>query len=126
MIQTLALLLGCQLLGEAISRFADLPVPGPVIGMILLLALFAKLRDIPENVEKTSFGLLEHLSLLFIPAGTGVMLHFERINEEWLPVTVALVGSTIVGLLVTAGLFTLFLRLTSKEPLMPLQDKDHE
>ncbi|HJV26288.1 MAG TPA: CidA/LrgA family protein [Aromatoleum sp.] len=102
MISALTQLLVFQLIGEVIARGLGLPVPGPVIGMGLLFATLV-LREGPgENLRNTASGLLQHLSLLFIPAGTGVMLHFRRLADEWLPLTVALVLSTLLSIAVSA------------------------
>lgn len=102
MIAALALLLGFQLAGEAIRLALGLPVPGPVIGMLLLLALLI-LRGGPSPDQRTTAsGLLQHLSLLFVPAGTGVMLHAHRLGDEGLAILVALVVSTLLGLAVAA------------------------
>lgn len=102
MIAALTLLLVFQLAGEVVARAFGLPVPGPVIGMALLfLALL--LRGGPgENLRQTAGTLLQHLSLLFIPAGAGIMLYGDLIAAEWLPLAAALVGSTVLAIIVTA------------------------
>jgi len=99
----LALLLACQLAGEAVTRAANLPVPGPVLGMLLVLGGLLVLRRVPRMLERTSRGLLENLSLLFVPAGTGVILHLDVLRAQWLPIVAAIVGSTVLTMLVTAG-----------------------
>lgn len=102
MLAAITLLLLFQLAGEAIALFFALPVPGPVIGMGLLFAALA-LRGGPSTALRgTAQNLLQHLSLLFVPAGVGVMLHIQRIADEWLPIVVALVASTFAAILVTA------------------------
>lgn len=107
MIASLALLLSFQLVGEALRVALALPIPGPVIGMALLFAALI-LRGGPSRaLASTSGGLLQHLSLLFVPAGTGVMLHLQRLGDEWLATLVALVVSTLLGLAVSAGVFYL-------------------
>lgn len=101
MINVLAILLLYQLVGELIVRAFALPIPGPVIGMALLfLTLLARGR-VGEELRNGASALLQHLSLLFIPAGAGVMLHLQRIESEWLPITVALIVSTFAGMAVT-------------------------
>jgi holin-like protein len=102
MIAALALLLGFQLAGEVIRLALGLPVPGPVIGMVLLLAVLILRGGPSPNLRSTSGGLLQHLSLLFVPAGTGVMLHAQRLGEEGPAILVALVASTFLGLAVAA------------------------
>lgn len=101
MLPSLTILLLCQLAGEVIARLFKLPIPGPVIGMMLLFAGLVIRRGIPENLEKTGTTLLSHLSLLFIPAGVGVTVHLKLLADEWLPIAVALVVSTVVTLAVT-------------------------
>ena len=79
MIHVFSLLLLYQLIGELIVRAFALPIPGPVIGMALLfLTLLARGR-VGEELRNGTSALLQHLSLLFIPAGAGVMLHLQRI-----------------------------------------------
>lgn len=102
MIESLTLLLVCQLIGEAIVRLADLPVPGPVIGMVLLFAYLAVRKTVPEDLGKTAGGLLDHLSLLFVPAGVGVILHLDLVAAEWPAIGAALIVSTLATIAVTA------------------------
>lgn len=101
MLPSLTILLLCQLAGEVIARLFKLPIPGPVVGMMLLFAGLVIRRGIPENLEKTGTTLLSHLSLLFIPAGVGVTVHLKLLADEWLPIVVALIVSTVVTLAVT-------------------------
>jgi holin-like protein len=103
MINALATLLVFQLLGEALAFGLRLPVPGPVLGLSLLLLVLWLRPGLLEPMKPTALGLLQHLSLLFVPAGVGVMLHLQRLGDEALAIGVALVLSTLVGLLVTAS-----------------------
>jgi holin-like protein len=102
MIGAIALLLVYQLAGELLVLVVNLPVPGPVIGMLLLFATLAIKGGAPHPLRKTAQGLLSHLSLLFVPAGVGVMVHAGRIAAEWLPILLALVLSTAATIAVTA------------------------
>ncbi|WP_291995523.1 CidA/LrgA family protein [Candidatus Accumulibacter sp. ACC003] len=102
MIAAITLLLLFQLLGEVIAKTLALPIPGPVIGMALLFAALAARGGPTANLRQTAQGLLQHLSLLFIPAGTGVMLHFQRLSDEWLALALSLFGSTLLTIAVTA------------------------
>jgi holin-like protein len=106
MLETLAALLVFQTIGEVLSYALKLPVPGPVLGMILLLALLLARPATVARLRPTSLELLKHLSLLFVPAGVGVMLHLARLGREWLPITVALVASTALAIAVTALVVT--------------------
>ena len=102
MLGALTLLLVYQLVGEVLVQLLQLPVPGPVIGMLLLFVTLLLRGEAPESLRNTANGLLSHLSLLFVPAGVGVMLHFHRLATEWLPIVVALVASTVITIAVTA------------------------
>lgn len=101
MLSALTLILSCQLAGELITRFAGLPVPGPVAGMVILFALLAIKGSVPEDIGAVADSLLKHLALLFVPAGVGVMAHFGLLGQDWLPISVALVGSTLATIAVT-------------------------
>ncbi len=102
MLAAFTLLLVYQLIGEAVVHFAALPVPGPVVGMLLLFLTLLARGATPDWLRSTCNALLAHLSLLFVPAGVGVMLHFQRLGAEWLPIAVALVASTVITIGVTA------------------------
>ncbi len=102
MINTLVTLLLFQTIGEAIAHGFSLPIPGPVIGMLLLFIYLAVKKDALEMLAPTVQVLLRHLTILFVPAGVGVMVHGQRIAAEWLPIVVALVISTVLTILVTA------------------------
>lgn len=120
MLGAITLLLACQLVGEVITMSMDLPLPGPVVGMALLfISLLIRRRiknsdepEIPVELKQTATGLLSHLSLLFVPAGVGVMLYLPLIAEEWLPIAVSLVASTLLTIVLTAFVMS---RLVGKD-----------
>jgi len=102
MLSALTQLLIFQLAGEVIARGLNLPLPGPVLGMLLLFLALA-VRGAPDHeLQTTSQNLLQHLSLLFVPAGTGIMVHLHRVADEWLALLLSLLVSTFATLLVTA------------------------
>ncbi|WP_332745739.1 CidA/LrgA family protein [Hydrogenophaga sp.] len=98
MIPALATLLVFQLLGEALVLATGAPMPGPVVGLALLLLTLVLRPSALGAIKPTAQTLLQHLSLLFVPAGVGVMLHLQRLGNEALAIGVALVVSTLVGL----------------------------
>jgi holin-like protein len=102
MIESLVVILLLQLLGEFIVQWSGAPVPGPVLGMVFMALLFGAGVRVPEHLRQTCQALLAHLSLLFVPAGVGVMLHLDRLSVEWLPLLAAIVVSTWLTLAVTA------------------------
>src|SRR5512133_816256 len=97
----LAWLLAMQSLGELLSRGLNLPFPGPVIGMLLLL-LALRLPLVREPVAACANFLLSHLSLLFVPVGVGVMTHLGLLGQYGVRMLVVIVLSTWIGLAVTA------------------------
>jgi holin-like protein len=102
-----------QCAGEAISRLLTLPVPGPVAGMLLLFVVLRVRDRVPSSIGTAGDGLARHLSLLFVPAGVGVMMHFGRLAGEWLPVAVALLVSTVAAIAASALTFAALLRRQS-------------
>ena len=102
MLAAITTLLVYQLLGEVLVHFFALPVPGPVVGLLLLfLSLWAK-GSIPEGLHTTANAVLQHLSLLFVPAGVGVMVHVARVSGEIVPILVAVLGSTALAIAAAA------------------------
>jgi holin-like protein len=102
MLQTFAILLVFQSVGEVFSYGLHLSVPGPVIGMILLFVWLAIDDRLLPVIQGTTSDLLKHLSLLFVPAGVGIMVNGNRIAGEWMPILVALVVSTWLAIATTA------------------------
>ena len=98
-------LLMFQCAGEALARLTGMPVPGPVLGMMLLFVALLVRPSFAAMLATAADGLARHLSLLFVPAGVGVMLHLHRVANEWLPIAVALVVSTVLALAATAWTF---------------------
>jgi len=103
MIEALVVLLVYQLIGETLTFTFGLPIPGPVIGMALLLATLALRPTLLAKVKSTGTTLLSHLSLLFVPAGVGVMVHFARLSEEGVAIVAAVVGSTLLTIVAVAA-----------------------
>ena len=123
MIASLSLILLCQLAGEVIVRGLGLPMPGPVVGLLfLLLLLLARDRFVAlargplqqDGVENASRGLLAHLSLLFVPAGVGVVQKLDLVAEHGIAVAAVLAVSVVVTLLVTVATFLVASRLMTR------------
>ncbi|MGN6283910.1 MAG: CidA/LrgA family protein [Afipia sp.] len=128
MIASLSLILLCQLIGEIIVRGVGLPLPGPVIGLVLLLAILllrdryrtlarGPLRD--EGVESVSKGMLAHLSLLFVPAGVGVIQQLDLLAQHGLAIFLVLIGSVLITLIVTACAFLAASRIVARKRSAP-------
>lgn len=118
MLGFITLIFCCQLVGELIAAATGIPLPGPVIGMVILLVGLIMRGDVPDGLANVGDTLLNHLSLLFVPAGVGVMLHGALLGRDWLPITVALLISTALTLVVTA-----LLMVKLSQP--PSRDEDY-
>jgi putative effector of murein hydrolase LrgA (UPF0299 family) len=96
-----AVLLVFQCLGEGLVFVFGLPIPGPVAGMLLLLASLVAWPRLHEVVETGANELLRHLSLLYVPAGVGVIAAAVGVEGQWLAIVVAVVVSTLATMAVT-------------------------
>ena len=124
MIRGFVILLLCQLIGEVFARSFALPAPGPVIGLALLtLALWAWDRWKPfseydldvSDVGRVSLGLLGSLSLMFVPAGVGVVQYLGLLSEYGVALALALIVSTALTLMATALTFLAVKRLLERK-----------
>lgn len=115
-------LLLAQLIGEAIAHGLGLPIPGPVIGIILVVAAIT-LRDrvmarddtaVTAPLGSAADGLLKHMGLLFVPAGVGVVQQLGLLADNSLAVIVAIAGSTVITLVVTVATFRIVSRLVGR------------
>ncbi len=111
MIQSLTAILFCQLLGEIGVNALGIPIPGPVLGMVIMFAYLMMRGGVSKPLGEVSDTLLRHLSLLFVPAGVGIVLHFDLLREDWLPIGLGLVISTLLTIVVSAAIMR---RLTRK------------
>ncbi|KWV60142.1 hypothetical protein AS156_29785 [Bradyrhizobium macuxiense] len=123
MIASLSLILFCQLIGEVAVRELAVPVPGPVVGLMLLLLLLLGRDRFPalargplgnDGVESASRAMLANLSLLFIPAGVGVVQKLDLLADHGVAILVILAVSVIVTLLATVATFVAASSLISR------------
>ncbi len=116
MIGAITALLLCQLAGELLARGLHLPVPGPVIGMVLLFVglLFRHGHEgeAPPALSAVGDTLLANLGLLFVPAGVGVVIYGPVLARDWAPISLAVVVGTLVGIVATGRLAQALLRWT--------------
>lgn len=107
MLNALLLLLALQVTGDTLVALVGLPIPGMVIGLVLLLAILAARgrwlgaeRAVPPGLDAAAKGLHDHLGLLFVPAGAGIVAHFGLLGVEG----PALLLAVVVGTATTIGL----------------------
>lgn len=111
MLQTLGLLLGSQLAGEFVALGLSLPIPGPVLGLVILLAALVLRSSLAGALRPTCHVILAHLSLMFVPAGVGVIGNLDVLSSDWAKLLVVLTLSTILSMLVTVATFITMKRL---------------
>lgn len=107
MLVALTLLLGCQLAGELLTRGTGLPVPGPVAGLVLMLVLFTVRPSLASALRPTTSVILANLSLLFVPAGVGVIANLDVLAGDGAAILAVLALSTVLSMLATVGTFLL-------------------
>ena len=124
MLRALAILLVCQLVGETITRGLMLPLPGPVLGLVLLVMLLFLVERRPlvasATIDETSLGKLSNgliaiLGILFVPAGVGVIQQLGPLAQYGVALATALLVSTVLTLVVTVWVFVLVSRLVERK-----------
>ena len=108
MVRALVILLLCQLAGTVIQQGSGLPIPGPVIGLVMLLSYLIRTGGPAPYLKDTAQGLLKYLGVLFVPAGVGVVTELQELRENAFAIGVAIPVSTLLGLLVTGVLMNWF------------------
>jgi putative effector of murein hydrolase LrgA (UPF0299 family) len=105
MMQGVLILLLAQMAGEVAVRLSGLPLPGPVAGLVILLAALALWRGLADRLRPLAAWITAHLGLMFVPAGVGVVGHLAVFRDQGAGLAVALVVSTVLAILVGAAVF---------------------
>ena len=105
MIKALLVLLLCQFLGEILVYFSGIPVPGPVVGMCLLLVGLIVKGSLPENLDSVASSFIHYIGLLFVPAGAGISLYLGLLAKQWDVILIASFTSTVLTLVLCAFVF---------------------
>ena len=112
MLRSIFVIFFFQLLGEFFKKFFEMRIPGPVIGLILLLVTLIFLKkfkktaivNLKADVVNTSNYILSYLSLLFVPIGVGVVMHLSYLENNLFRVLIIVFISTILTIAGTAFL----------------------
>ena len=123
MLNSIFLIFFFQLVGEFIQKFLELSIPGPVIGLFLLLIMLLlskkKYYKIPVNFQinliNSAENLLNYLPLLFIPVGVGVVMHLSLLEDNLVPVMLVIIIGTLLTLAVTAFVMDRLLKVINKD-----------
>jgi len=112
---SITVLVLCQLAGEAIVRLFGLPLPGPVAGMVILFLGLVIRGRVPKSLDRVARGILGNLGLLFVPASVGVMVQTDILAAEAVPITVAVLVSTVLTMVVSGLTMQLLDRKARKD-----------
>jgi putative effector of murein hydrolase LrgA (UPF0299 family) len=112
MLTWITIIFACQLAGETLVAVSGAPLPGPVAGMIILFIILAVKGKVPDNLGSVSGALLQNLSLLFVPAGVGIIVHLNLLGGDAVAVSVTLVVSTLATVAITGLLMQWLSRKT--------------
>ena len=123
MLNSIFLIFFFKLVGEFIQKFLELSIPGPVIGLFLLLIMLLlskkKYYKIPVNFQinliNSAENLLNYLPLLFIPVGVGVVMHLSLLEDNLVPVMLVIIIGTLLTLAVTAFVMERLLKVVNKD-----------
>lgn len=115
MIDGLVQILIWQGLGELISKFFIPDIPGPVIGLLLLLSFLVIKGEVNQPLGMVADTFRQHLGLLFVPASVGVVLFLPDLKTHALAVTLALLISVVLTIAVTALVLKFFWKATHDE-----------
>ena len=117
MLNSIFTILLFQLIGEFIQKFTEISIPGPVIGLILLLGVllirakyFKRHPSIENSLVNFSERFLNYLPLLFIPVGVGVVMHLSLLEENLISVISIIVLGTLLTLALTGFIMEKFLK----------------
>lgn len=110
----LGIILALALAGEAVSRLSGLPVPGSILGMLLLLILLkTKILRVEQVSEVTDF-LLAHINFFFIPVGVGIMVSYKYLEGHYLAGITLILATTVVVMAVSGGVTEILARRREK------------
>jgi holin-like protein len=112
MISGLVQILLFQSLGELISKFALPTLPGPVIGLVLLILWLVMRKGVNPELAGVADTFSQYFGLLFVPAAVGVVLYLPQLKANALAIVSALVGSVILTIIVSA----VVVRFLSRQP----------
>lgn len=120
MLRTYLILLGCQTAGETVHQLSGVPISGPVIGMVLLLAVLSGRGGASDEFVRSSNGTLRYLSLFFVPPGVGIVQQLPLLRTEWLPMLLGVVISTALAMISGALVMRSVNRLVQQSRRVPI------
>lgn len=114
MTKQFGVIFGCLVLGELIAMIPGASIPGSIWGMLLLTFFLDRKWVRPESISPICKLLIKNMALFFVPPGVALMLYFDIIAREWMPITVATLGSIFLVLVVTGRLYEFLHKIFKK------------
>ena len=102
MLKQICIIFLIYLIGVFISKSLELPIPGSIIGMVILLVLLLSGAIKLESIDKVSDFILDNLALFFIPSGVGIITIYSSIQNQIIQIALLCVGTTAIVMSVTA------------------------
>ena len=96
------IIFGFTFLGDSIQAFLNIPVPGSIIGLVLLFTCLQFKIIKLKQVETVGTWLKNNMAFLFVPITVGIMVHFELLQLHWVNLVIVMVISTVITYLATA------------------------
>lgn len=104
MAKQFGIIFGCLLAGELLAMIPGLSIPGSILGMLLLTLLLERKIVNPRSIAPVCKFLIKNMAFFFVPPGVALMLYFDIIAAEWIPITVATIVSIFLVIVVTGRL----------------------
>jgi len=112
-------LVACNEAGGFMARETGMPIPGTVIGILIMLVVLLALRRVPEALRSTSVFLLRHLNLFYVPAGVGVMGYLALVAHDLWPIVITMFLSTFLATIASALAFQGVMRAMGRPDVTP-------
>ena len=104
MAKQFGIIFACLLAGELIAMIPGGSIPGSIIGRLVLTVLLERKVVKPDSIAPLCRFLIKNMAFFFVPPGVALMLYFDIIAAEWIPITVATVVSIFLVIVVTGRL----------------------
>lgn len=111
LVLSLSIIFACLLVGELLAALFGLPLPGSIIGLVILTVLLQTKVVKVEWIEKTANVLIKYMSFFFIPPGVGLICYLGLLKAQWCPIVVSCVVSTLFVLASSALVYKLALKV---------------
>ncbi len=105
----------CYLAGEVLVLCANLPIPGTLAGLLILLAFLLLRQQTPVALSTGAGPLLNHMTVWFVPAVTAVVLFWSDIQAHWVGIAAAIVGGTLAALALSAWIASYIFTATQRK-----------